>query len=406
MTRSFSLQFTARELRNRPVPWALGPAATPVQMGAGMTFMITAPPALAGDADKIQLEAETIGVSCERIKELLLLELALTDEWKGKVDLLINSSLPENRDPALTGIYSADGWRYELELPKIISVEKFVRAVVQTLLQEMVNRTAGSRSAEVPFWLVEGFSAHLQSFNVPTYIIRSNQQTPWGENMRVKGMADVRAALRRHEPLTFQQLCWPEQSDVAGKDETVYRGCAQLLFEGLLHFNDGQMSFQRFLTDMPGHLNWQLAFLQAFHGHFARLLNVRKMVGFEMRGVYRSGFDGARHGKGMLGQIAECAGRAGRGPAGAVAEPGRSALDVARGHHEMEQHQCPAGLATDRARPGESALVCRPLRDGPGGVAASGRGAAENAWGAKRAIATRPNRQPFGRPLPGRSCQL
>jgi len=59
----------------------------------------------------------------------------------------------------------------------------------------------------------------------------------------------------------------------------VYRSCAQLLFESLLHLNDGQSCLRQMLQEMPKHLNWQTAFLQAFHSHFARLLDVEKWWG-------------------------------------------------------------------------------------------------------------------------------
>jgi hypothetical protein len=275
--RSFSGQFTAREMRNHPSPWAPAPTATRVPIAGGIAFMITPPPSTAlAEPNEVRLEAETIGVSCERIKELFLLELGLKDEWRGRIDLIINSALPDDHKPGLTGICSPNGWNYELELPKTIREDMFVRAVVQTLFQELVNRNSGGQSTEVPFWLIEGFSAHLRAFNLPTFIIRSNVQTPAAEDMRIKGLTEVRATLRRREPLTFQELCWPEQSDVAGKDEAVYRSCAQLLFEDLLHLNDGPVCLRRMLADMPRHLNWQTAFLEAFHSHFARLLDVEK----------------------------------------------------------------------------------------------------------------------------------
>jgi hypothetical protein len=278
-TRSYSGQFIAREMRARPL-WAPSPVAMRVPIAGSFAFLVTAPPvAPSAQPDSVRLEAETAGVSCERIKELFLLELGMKDDWRGRIELIINSSLPEERGPLLTAIYRPDGWSYELELPKTIQPRIFVRAVLQALLTELANRRAGSQSAEIPFWLVEGFGAHLQAYNLPTFIIRPNVQSAGYRDARIEGMDGIRAGLRQHAPLTFQQLSWPERSNVAGKDEAVYRSCAQLLLESLLHLDDGQSCLRRMLQEMPHYLNWQTAFLLAFHSHFTRLLDVEKWWG-------------------------------------------------------------------------------------------------------------------------------
>ena len=277
--RSYSGQFTAREMRGRPL-YASSPAAVRVPIAGSLAFLVTAPPASAtAQSDKIPLEPALLVVSCERLKELFLLELGMKDEWQGKIELIINSSLPEDRGPLLTGVHRPDGWSYELELPKTIQPRILVRAVIQVLLAELVNRRAGSQSAEIPFWLVEGLSGHLQAYNVPTFIIRPNVQSAGYNKLGIEGLNAVRAGLRGRAPLTFQQLSWPEWSNVTGKDQAVYGSCAQLFYESLLHLNDGQACLRRMLEEMPKHMNWQTAFLLAFHSHFARLLDVEKWWG-------------------------------------------------------------------------------------------------------------------------------
>ena len=275
-THSYSGQFTARELRERP-RWAPSPVAARIPIAGSMAFLVTAPPiSPAAQPGNVRLEAETAGVMCERIKQIFLKELGLRDDWRGRIDLIINSSRTMERGPALTGIYHFNEWSYELELPKTIQPRILVRAVVQVLLEELVNRRGGSQSAEVPFWLVEGLSAHLQAYNLPTFIIQPNAQSAGYEDLRIEGLSKIRAELRQHAPLTFQQLSWPEQSNVAGKGEPLYESCAQLLLESLLNLEDGRRCLQRMLMEMPGHLNWQTAFLLAFHSHFAGLLDVEK----------------------------------------------------------------------------------------------------------------------------------
>lgn len=273
---SYSGQFVAREIRGVKL-WAPSPQEMRVPIAGSLAFLIREPRSpSSGQSDEVPLAAETIGVSCERIKQLFLLELGLKDEWRGRIDILINPARPEERDPLLTGIYHPDGWNYELELPKTIKSRILVRAVVQALLTELVHRNAGSESAEVPFWLVEGLSAHLQAYNLPTYIIRPNVQSAGYENLRIEGPAALRAGLRQHAPLTFQQLSWPEQLNVVGQGEAVFCDSSQLLVESLLHLNDGHVCLRHMLADMHNHLNWQTAFLLAFRSHFTRLIDVEK----------------------------------------------------------------------------------------------------------------------------------
>src|SRR5208282_28551 len=125
-------------------------------------------------------------VSCERLKEILLSELGLTDHWQGRIDLTINPALTEENGPRLQGGRDWNGWNYELELPKSVPARILEQALVQTLLLELVNRNAGQRSAEIPIWLIDGLSAHLEAYNLPTFILQPGVQMA-GSNVRVEG---------------------------------------------------------------------------------------------------------------------------------------------------------------------------------------------------------------------------
>ncbi|HUD83181.1 MAG TPA: hypothetical protein VMQ67_06740, partial [Candidatus Saccharimonadales bacterium] len=85
--------------------------------------------------------------------------------------------------------------------------------------------------------------------------------------------------LRRHAPLSFQELSWPTEADVDGADSELYRSCSQLFLEQLLQFDDGQRLLREMLRQLPDHLNWQTAFLSAFRAHFQQLLDVEKWWG-------------------------------------------------------------------------------------------------------------------------------
>lgn len=277
--RSYSGQFTVQERRLRN-PWAPAPRASRVPIAGSLAFLVTAPPIspLASSAE-LSLEPATLTITCERIKGLFLLELGVADAWKGKISVILDRSMTNDQPPILTGLYGSAGWNYELDLPPRTKPETLVQAVVQTLLTEIVNRNAGSHSAEVPFWLSEGLSAHLQAYNLPTFIVRPNVQSAGYQEMRIEGLESVRAGLRRRAPLSFQQLSWPDQSDITGENRAPFRCCAQLFLESLLHLKDGRACLLEMLKQLPQHLNWQTSFLTAFHPHFSSLLDVEKWWG-------------------------------------------------------------------------------------------------------------------------------
>lgn len=279
VARSYSGQFTAREMRDRS-HWTSPPSAMRIPVAGSWAFLINAPPKVDLEAtEEVPLEPPLVVVTCERLKEMFLMEAGMVDNWRGRIDLIINRTLPQEKGPRLTAVHGPEGWSYELELPSTIRPAILVRSVIQTLLLEVANRQAGIQSAEIPFWLVDGLSAHLQAFNLPTYILRPNLQTAGYQKLSITGMEEVRSVLGQRAPLTFQQLSWPEKSDVAGKDEQLYRCCAQLLFESLQHLPDGQACFQRMLAESPKHYNWQTSFLIGFHSHFAALVDVEKWWG-------------------------------------------------------------------------------------------------------------------------------
>jgi hypothetical protein len=61
-----------------------------------------------------------------------------------------------------------------------------------------------------------------------------------------------------------------------GEGADVYGSSAQLFVSELLHLPNGPASLRAMLADLPGYLNWQLAFLNAFHGAFQEPLDVEK----------------------------------------------------------------------------------------------------------------------------------
>ena len=165
-----------------------------------------------------------------------------------------------------------------MTLPKIIRPQMFVRTMVKGMLFELANRNAEADSADVPLWLIEGLSAHLQTFNMPTFIIQPKLGNS-GDQIGMTGLDSVRRDLHGHAALSFQELSWPDPARRSKADQALYNDCAQLFFDELLRLKDGPACLSQMLDELPRHRNWQVAFLKGFHSHFTQLLDVEKWWG-------------------------------------------------------------------------------------------------------------------------------
>ena len=262
------------------------PGARPEPSRVRGVFLLEAAPR-PNPGSKIPLDPSLLVISCENIKQSLLLTLGRRDQWRGRITLLINPALPPDQDPVLEGLYNPQGWNYQLALPSSIEPKPLFRAVVNALLMESANRHAGAQSAEVPLWLAQGLSDRLQADNLPTLLLRP--QSRLATNQTLPGLEAVRDQLRRQPPLTFQELCWPEPQGLDGRNYGHYAACAQLFVEELLRFPDGSRCLGAMIDKLPQHRNWQTAFLEAFSPHFDRLLDVEKW--WELACVHFTGVD-------------------------------------------------------------------------------------------------------------------
>lgn len=278
--RSSSGQFTARLLqRPGPLPARSKQPAKLTPVAGSWAYMLTSSPASKmGDAAELTLDPALLIPECERVKKMLLGELGLSDNWQGRIDLIISPSLTEEQGPQLTAIRGSPGWNYELALPRNISDEILLRKLFQTLFLEMANRNAGVQSAEIPLWLVEGMIAHLQSISLQDLMLQPGQSVS-DSIVWKKGAEMVPEELRQHPALAFQELSWPRESDLTKEGLPLYRSCARLFLEGLLRLENGKGCLRDMIDQLPEHWNWQTAFLQAFHSHFDQLLDVEKWWG-------------------------------------------------------------------------------------------------------------------------------
>jgi hypothetical protein len=255
MVRSRSAQFVVRGV---PVSELLAPPAFSKQ-----------------DQGYVHLDPMVAAVSCERIKDALLQELGVEDLWRGTIYVVLHPVQRDAEPIRVTSLRFNDGWSYRLNMPDVVDKERFVRAVVQALLQEMVNRTAGERPTELPHWLVHGLAAQLQAPGVAPLAL---EPATWSllTERDPDPLQAVRERLRGRAPLSFTELSWPGDEQLAGPLLQVYQGSAHLFVNELLRLPRGRQCLGRMIRFLPEHLNWELAFLRAFQPHFARLADADK----------------------------------------------------------------------------------------------------------------------------------
>jgi hypothetical protein len=264
--RSLSGQFTVNDARTMPSPAALG------------RFVAT-------NASFIRLEPALVSISCERIKQLLNRELEAPDAWRGKVFLVLYAAQSTNDNVLISSERFGRGWQYRVALPDILTRTRYVTALTQILLLEMANRDAGDRSAELPPWLVQGFSRQLLASSEQEIIL-----PPPGRSAAVAGplpaavvvgkkenpLKEAHRVLSTHSPLSFEELSWPDEHSLTGEAGEAFVCSSQVFVDGLLRLKDGKASMRQMLASLPQFYNWQLAFLRAYQACFQRPLDVEK----------------------------------------------------------------------------------------------------------------------------------
>jgi hypothetical protein len=94
---------------------------------------------------------------------------------------------------------------------------EYIRAMTQTILLELANRNATSRSAELPPWLIEGFTEQLFASSEMKIVLPPPRKNVNGLMLTFAGtngpmqnpLQPARELLRAHPMLTFEDLSWP-----------------------------------------------------------------------------------------------------------------------------------------------------------------------------------------------------
>ena len=252
---------------------------------------LAATPAVATNADLVCLEPALLVISAERLREAL--HRTLNPEFRGlnpippprgKVYLVLHQAQSTNETVTVVSRHSANGWDYQIQLPDVMPHTRFVRALTSVLLLEAANRDNQARSAEIPAWLIDGLSQELLGVEGGKIILSSparmvNGRPGSGISATIQGLDSLtwaRQALRGQTPLTFAQLSWPGEAQLAGADGGVYRASAQLFVRSLLDLNDGPPHLRALLAALPDVYNWQTAFQSVYRDDFPRPLDVEK----------------------------------------------------------------------------------------------------------------------------------
>lgn len=232
----------------------------------------------------VVLDPNLLAVSAERIKQLLNRELANTTPWRSRIHLTLYQARGPDSSTIINSESFRDGWEYFLELPDLMARREYVRAITQVLLLELANRNTHSRAAEIPAWLIEGFTEQFLTASEVNIVLPQPRKNVNGLMLAFAGtngpmqnpLQPAREILRSHPMLTFEDLSWPSDTILHGESLEIYRRSAQLFVLELLKLDHGQASMRAMLDKLPQYYNWQFAFLDAFSGWFKRPLEVEK----------------------------------------------------------------------------------------------------------------------------------
>ena len=261
------------------VPAALAAPAEPMLLtSASKQFIVRGLPqssVFAGTRENVvYVDPPLLVVICERIKDALHEELGWKGRWRSTIFIDVHPVRFDNEPIQITGIRSRDGWRYRMDMPDETDRRRALQSIVQVLLLEFANRSAGERSGEMPPWLVEGMTEYLMQGSLAGLVFQPNVLFVRQRNHN--SSARLREQVRTAGALNVDQLNWPEfkESDAAALAR--YRTSAHLFVRELLRLRGGPDCLSAMMALLPEYLNWQSAFLLGFEPHFQRMLDVEK----------------------------------------------------------------------------------------------------------------------------------
>jgi hypothetical protein len=241
---------------------------------------------LTASSDFVRLQPSFLAVSCERIRQALIQQLGGGGSpWQGKIYVALYPAATSNDTVYVTTERFTDGWQYQVRLPQVLGRERYVGAITQVLLLELRQSRESGGERRIPTWLSDGLARSLCSARELQLVLASPSATVNGLAVDTTGSVQFQAEdplkrthaqLSLNSPLSFHELSWPAPEQLQGEAGELFRACAQLFVKNLLSLPDGPACLRALLKELPRHLNWQFAFLRAFHKSFQRPLDVEK----------------------------------------------------------------------------------------------------------------------------------
>ncbi len=257
-----------------------------VVVGSPETSPLASLPDVANNIEFVRLDPAFLAVSAERIKNSLLRKLGVASDSMqgGTIYLTLKPAEALDENVAIFPTQFSGHWVYHVVLPDILPRERLARALTSVFLVDYANRNNGAQNAQIPVWLVEGLAQEILSGTMRDVILSVPGQAVGNipvdrVSLTQKGvdpLASVRDLFQTYSILTFQQLCWPTDTQLSGEDGGVYRASAQLFVDQLLGLRNGPAKLRAALDALPRFYNWQTAFYSAFRENFASPLNVEK----------------------------------------------------------------------------------------------------------------------------------
>ena len=255
--------------------------------GANTASPLFRPPMAASDTAFVRLEPALLAVSAERVKQAVWRQLGIdaSAPWRGRILLALHPAATPDENVTIVFSRLVGVWNYRVELPDILSRARLTRALTGAVLLELANRdNPNARSAEIPAWLTEGLSQLLLAPGVADVILSPPDQAVNGLLQNrivavrhgVDPLAPARSVLNDHRALTFDELSWPDDAQLNGDDDGVYRASAQLFVNALLKLNHGAEHLRAMLQMLPDCYNWQTAFRAAFAEDFPQPVDLEK----------------------------------------------------------------------------------------------------------------------------------
>ncbi|MBM3877565.1 MAG: hypothetical protein FJ386_12755 [Verrucomicrobia bacterium] len=263
-----------------------------VVTGVRPGVVVSMPDGTRAPTNLVRLEPAVVAVNCERVKEVLLRELHLTDQWRGRIRVSLLPEAPPTRPIAVNREWYSEGWQFRVLAPHYAEPAEVSRAITGALALELANRLNPSqRAGEVPLWVVEGLAAHLRTtgglhfldgtsapvagagrFSVvdnPRAVISMTGRFP-------EPYREAREVLRAAAPMSFKDLSLPRPEHLTGAALQTFRSSSHVFVSELLKQPEGPARFVAFLQALPSFLNAQLAFEHAWQQQFKSALDIEK----------------------------------------------------------------------------------------------------------------------------------